>query len=232
MTFADIDPVLDDGEEEPPDAPLSIVPDVFIVPTTSREVVDREHAFQEIKVERSSDVADSIDHPNPDNEQGSRAENLTMGGASLATYHVFTGQITPASDATPKQLIDELVQIVGVDGPVLGERLHQAHVRASGGRRVGGQIAHALNSAIMRAKNEGLLIEDDPLSEGGVKPKTYRLLSQPEGLLRELGPRTLDQVPPRELAAVLANLASENGWSDEEALFSGAGSLRNTPIHH
>jgi hypothetical protein len=137
----------------------------------------------------------------------------------MADYERFIGKTTSALDATLGQLVNELVTIVEVEGPVLGERLHQAHVRAAGGQRVGRQIAHALNSAITRAKNQGLLIEENPLSEAGVKPRTYRLPSQPQYLVRELGPRTLEQVPPQELAVVLSTAAKGMGWSDEEAVF-------------
>jgi DNA polymerase III delta prime subunit len=144
---------------------------------------------------------------------------VSGGWKSMADYERFIGKTTSALDATLGQLVNELVTIVEVEGPVLGERLHQAHVRAAGGQRVGRQIAHALNSAITRAKNQGLLIEENPLSEAGVKPRTYRLPSQPQYLVRELGPRTLEQVPPQELAVVLSTAAKGMGWSDEEAVF-------------
>lgn len=137
----------------------------------------------------------------------------------LARYDEFTGYASPALGATSAQLVEELVAAVGVEGPVLGDRLHQAHVRAAGGQRVGRQIAHALNSAINTAKRRGLLLEDNPLSDSGVKPMTYRLPGQPLSVVRELGPRPLDQVPPRELAALLGNVAATVGWADEEALF-------------
>ena len=139
----------------------------------------------------------------------------------LSVYRPFVGQTTPAVEATSAELMDELVAIVEAEGPVLGERLHQAHVRASGGQRVGRQIAHALNSALLRAKNQGLLIEDDPLSESGVKPKTFRLPSQPQYIVRTLGPRILEQVPPLELAEVLAAVGGQRGWLDEELVFRG-----------
>ena len=150
----------------------------------------------------------------------------------LSAYRPFVGQTTPAVEATSAELMDELVAIVEAEGPVLGERLHQAHVRASGGQRVGRQIAHALNSALLRAKNQGLLIEDDPLSESGVKPKTFRLPSQPQYIVRTLGPRILEQVPPLRAAEVLAAVGGQRGWLDEELVFRGVlGALRHSTIH-
>lgn len=154
---------------------------------------------------------------------GAMAAAETPIGATgrLARYEEFAGRASPVVAATSSQLIEELVAIVAVEGPVLGDRLHQAHVKAAGGQRVGRQIAHVLNAAISTAKRRGLLVEDNPLSDSGVKPMTYRLPTQPASILRELGPRALDQVPPRELAALMREVAATVGWADEELLFRG-----------
>lgn len=137
----------------------------------------------------------------------------------LLPYEEFRGDASPALQTSPHQLVQELVAIVAVEGPVLGARLHQSHVRAAGGARVGRQIAHALNAAITSAKKRGLLMDDNPLSDRGVKPMTYRLPSHPLTIVRELGPRSLEQVPPRELAAVMRKVATKTGWGEEHEVF-------------
>lgn len=43
--------------------------------------------------------------------------------------------------------------------------MHSAYVLASGGRRVGKQIARALNTAISYAVRKGILIADNPLAQ-------------------------------------------------------------------
>lgn len=139
--------------------------------------------------------------------------------AGLSSYTEYSGHASRAVTATQAELVEELVAVVAVEGPVLGERLHQAHVKSAGGQRVGRQIAHELNAAITTAKRRGLLIEDNPLADSGVKPMTFRLPSQRSVVVRELGPRSLAEVPPRELAALLAEVASAVGWRDEEVLF-------------
>lgn len=93
-----------------------------------------------------------------------------------------------------------------------------ANVRAAGGQRVSGRIAKALNRAIHAAVRQGQLVPDNPLGDSGVKPLTCRLADQPLTRLRDLGPRTLDQVPPLELAKVMQQAADECGWSDEEVV--------------
>lgn len=52
-----------------------------------------------------------------------------------------------------------------------------------------------------------------------MKSLTYRLPDQSYEVVRELGPRPLDQVPPQELAALMLLTATRLGWSDEDALF-------------
>lgn len=139
--------------------------------------------------------------------------------AAIAPYVTFDGQLAPALDATRAQLVDGIRQIVAIEGPVLGFRIHQAYVEASGQRRVGNQMAQALNAALSRAVQDHILIADNPLGQGGMKPRTYRLQGQSEVSCRELGPRTLEQVPPLELASLMSSTAETQGWDTLETLF-------------
>jgi len=139
--------------------------------------------------------------------------------ASLDQYNEFTGTVVPAMKATRAQLIQGLLAIVAAEGPVIGYRIHSAYVKASEGQRVSKQIARELNSAITSAVRRGFFIGDNPLGEPGVKPQTFRLPEQPPVHIRALGPRSLYEVPPSELAAVLSQLAEEHGWYPEETLF-------------
>lgn len=149
--------------------------------------------------------------------------NQSVSGHSngLARYEEFTGNTVPALEATRDQLLDGLVAVVEVEGPVIGHRLHQAYVKASGGLRVGKQIRKTLNSAVSAAVRRGLLVEENPLSETGVRPKTYRLPDQPGVRPRELGPRQLEEVPPAELAAVMRQVHDKVAGRDREAFFRG-----------
>ncbi|WP_232519750.1 AAA domain-containing protein [Actinosynnema pretiosum] len=137
--------------------------------------------------------------------------------ALLARYDPFTGVVVPLGEAGKRDLIDGLVRVVAQEGPVLGSRLHTAYVRASGAIRVTKQVASELNKAVAQAVREGLLVEDNPLAETGLKARTYRLPDQPEVRLRHLGPRALEEVPPSELLALMAH-ATAQGAPDGEPL--------------
>jgi very-short-patch-repair endonuclease len=135
-------------------------------------------------------------------------------------YAAYQGQAAATHAASRSEIIDSLVAIVRVEGPVRGSRLQTAYVKASGGMKVGSQIAKDLNGAVSAAVRQKRLIEDNPLSESGVKPKTYRLPDQPVHRVRPLGPRTIDEVPPMELAARLSALRASTGSDAQpETLF-------------
>lgn len=140
----------------------------------------------------------------------------------LEPYVSFEGALPAVDEASTAQLVDGLVAITAVEGPVLGTRLHAVYVRASGGQRVGHQIARTLNSALRTAVRQGRLVSDDPLRKRAAEYFTYRLPDQPDARLRELGPRPLREVPPRELARLLEALAHELGRPGTEELFRAA----------
>ncbi|UUZ45939.2 AAA domain-containing protein [Janibacter limosus] len=129
------------------------------------------------------------------------------------------GTTVPVGRATTEEIMDGLEQIVRAEGPLTGERLARCYVNASGGRRIGKLIAKELNSAVTRAERSGRIVSDNPLLQPGIKPKTFRLSDQPTVSLRSLGPRTLDEVPPAEIAAAMHIAEREHGAiSDEEIM--------------
>ena len=93
-----------------------------------------------------------------------------------------------------------------------GRRLHAAYQNAHGGSYVLGEDRSMLNSAISAAVRNRVLIEDAPLGEAGIRPRTYRLPAQPLARVRDVGPRSFEDVPPRELAQLMATMAEERVW--------------------
>ncbi|MFC5291206.1 AAA domain-containing protein [Actinokineospora guangxiensis] len=155
-------------------------------------------------------------------EIGDEQVSETVVGLVLAEYAAFTGTVAQVGGASRDEVLRGLVQVVAVEGPVLGGRLHTAYVRGSGAVRVTKQVAADLNKTITQAVRRGLLVESDPLGEGGIKPRTYRLPDQPPVRIRHLGPRQFDEVPPGELAALLTQLAGPGQAVGDEALHRAA----------
>lgn len=160
------------------------------------------------------DSADEdVEQPEDDVEE---VEERTSGKPStLAPYVAFAETLPPIQDTPLTALVANIVRIVEVEGPVLGHRLHDAYRNAYGGQRIGKELARQLNRGIQIAVRRGQIVADDPLGQPGLKPKTFRLPSQPEVVQRQLGPRTLGLVPPAELASHLAE-AADSDYSDDE----------------
>lgn len=142
-------------------------------------------------------------------------------GSQLRPYRDFPGEVPVLSQGRRPEVIDGIRRIVEVEGPIVGSRLHGVYVRSSGGQRVTKQITAALNPIISAAVRQGVLVEDNPLGESGIKHRTYRLPEQEAATIRALGPRTLDQVPPAELAAIMRLAAHDCDPEDDEALMRG-----------
>ncbi len=125
------------------------------------------------------------------------AEKLARAGDPLP-YTVFSGTFPPLAETPADKVIDNILCIVDAEGPMTGYRIHAAYFEASGDwdDRANARI---LNQSITRAESGGLILSDNPLGAEGVKPKTFRLPTQPPVVRRELGPRSLTQVPPGEL---------------------------------
>jgi hypothetical protein len=166
----------------------------------------------------STTATEMVPETPPANDLPSPAESHTP-SPGLKPYETYHGSAPRPSEPAPAGMREALLAIVDAEGPVLGARLQTAYVRASGGQRVTRLSASAINKVISAAVRRGLLVQDNPLNEAGVQPTTFRLPSQPDTLTRELGPRTLDEVPPGELAAVMARHAKSLGWQDREHVF-------------
>jgi very-short-patch-repair endonuclease len=141
-----------------------------------------------------------------------------QGGSRLQPCSAFVGYLPSALEATRNELIDGLVEIVSIEGPVTGYRLQRQYVTSAGGQKVGPAVAKVLNRAITSAVRLGYLEVDDPLGQQGVKPKTYRVPSQPRVILRTLGDRDFDQIPPGELAACMDWIVERDGEQQFEAV--------------
>lgn len=125
----------------------------------------------------------------------------------LEAYTEFRGEVTPVAGASVEDILGGLLDIVDVEGPILGERLRSVYVVSSGGYRVGRATATLLNQALSQGIDRGILIASNPLKAAGFSETEFRLPGQARVRLRRLGTRTLDQIPPTELAEMIQKAA-------------------------
>ncbi len=166
------------------------------------EPVDLEDESRWVKAPGSTRVADS-----GDTESGGMSE-----------YAAFAAELESPTRADHRTIVEDLCGVVAVEGPVTGLRLRAAYISAAKSRErdnVKSAIDRALHAAVAR----GRLLVDDPLDLGDPALMAYRVPDQPLSRWRVLGPRTIEQVPPRELAEVMAHQAVRFGWRDRIGLF-------------
>lgn len=144
-----------------------------------------------------------------------RPQPESAAGWSPLPYRQFSGWAPAVRDASTKEIDLALLDIIGVEGPVTGVRAQAAFVAASGGRRLGHVIADQLDASLARLRRRAEVISFDEHRGKGIRFSTFRLPSQPAAVVRELGPRALDEVPKRELATLLYQASRTIGWEPE-----------------
>jgi very-short-patch-repair endonuclease len=141
--------------------------------------------------------------------------------AWIGELHAHTPwQSKPLADvyeAPQVAIIDGIVEIVAVEGPVVASRVYELYVRANGGFRVGKNIRSTLNRATAAAVRAGRLeqIEDD---EPGQARKTLFLPGTPPVVVRVRGERDLEEIPVSEVAAVARRLLEHDRDLDDASI--------------
>ena len=142
--------------------------------------------------------------------------------SQLVAYEEFNGQLEPVDSAEQLELLNGLVAIVQAEGPATGGRIRRAYVTSSGGRRVGSSSRQVLNRALNSAVRRKLLVIDNPMSAAGYTDQVFRTASQEPVVVREPGPRELDEIPANEIAAVLKQVAADLESNDPGVVFREA----------
>jgi hypothetical protein len=121
-----------------------------------------------------------------------------------------------------------LLEIVAAEGPVLAKRAFDLYTRASGGKKTTTAVKAPLAGAVWRLKNQGRVeiaregattIEDDDV---------LRLAGSSAVVVRELGPRTLEDVPLDEVAELMERLATAGATDLKRAVLDTYGLIRLT----
>lgn len=131
------------------------------------------------------------------------------------SYREFAGPVPPL-DSPPHQVAEGIAAIVAVEGPMTESRLAGVYARAAG-VRLGRLIRASIHKGLQQATRRGL-VEATTIGQG--TDRIFRLPEQPEVLVRDRGPRTLETIPINEIAAVVAQCRSTVGDPhDEETVF-------------
>lgn len=136
-------------------------------------------------------------------------------GVALTPYGGWDPRPTPDPRGADREAIAEaLLEIVAAEGPVLASRAYGLLNKAAGGKKLTSIVRPPLSGAAYRLRQQGALT-----IEAGHGEEVLRLTGSPAVRVRDLGSRTLDEVPLDELTELMARLRE-----------AGAGELRRATL--
>jgi hypothetical protein len=153
------------------------------------------------------------------------AEPTAPGGAvALAPYGGWEPRPTPDARAAGRHKVDPvLLEIIAAEGPVLADRAYGLYNRASGGHKLTSVVRAPLSGSAYRLKGDGKIVFDE--DEGDA---LLRTAGTPRVKVRELGGRTLDEVPLREIAELMRRLRATGATDLPRATLDAYGLVRMT----
>jgi serine/threonine protein kinase len=176
----------------------------------------RSGRFQSAR-EMLRNLDDVIEHTRPHTETSIRGTPVQPRMDSF-TYHAWIPRpLVSAATGTEEQVIEGLIEIVSIEGPIKCERLYQLYVEASGDPGVSSVKRHLTNATTAGVRQRRLA----QIRETGGKQadKTVLVPGTPPVVIRYRGPRHVHHIPPSEIRAVAQWILEEGpleSFSDVE----------------
>jgi hypothetical protein len=151
---------------------------------------------------------------------GSRRGSVAQ--VDLEPYTAWTARPVPDPRSAGRETIGPvLLVIIHAEGPILSERAFRLYVKASGGKALTSIARAPLSGAAYRLRQAGAIeFEGDA--------EVLRPAGTAEVRVRELGPRTLDEVPFREVAELMRRLRAAGATELPRAVLDAYGLVRMT----
>lgn len=152
-------------------------------------------------------------------------------GASvvLEPYREWRPQPVGDPRATPRpQIMAALLEIVGAEGPMLASRAYALYNRASGGRKLTTTARAPLSSAVRWLAQERRIVRTQSDEIPWQDDDVVRLPDAPAVHVRELGPRTLEEVPLDEIAELMRRQRAGDPAAAKRAALDAYGLKRLT----
>jgi hypothetical protein len=152
---------------------------------------------------------------------------------SLDTYDGWEERPVGDPRQTPRaEIMKAILEIVAAEGPMRATRAYALYNRASGGRKLTSVARAPLSSAVYWLAQERRVVltrkDDIPWQDDDL----VRLPDTPPVRVRELGPRTLEEVPLGEIAELAKRLSAARATTDatelKRAILSTYGLVRLT----
>jgi ketosteroid isomerase-like protein len=138
------------------------------------------------------------------------AVRSTAPPVELEPYRAWAPRTVPDPRTAGRDaLMPAVLEIVEAEGPILAGRAFGLYTRAAGGKKLTGAAKAPLTGATWRLK----IAERVEIARAGAttieNDDVLRAAGSPPVRVRELGPRTLEEVPLDEVAALMDRLQSD-----------------------
>jgi hypothetical protein len=151
------------------------------------------------------------------------------GEVALAPYAAWEPHPVPDPRSAGRGVIDPvLLEIVAAEGPVLASRAYALYNRASGGKKLTTIARAPMSSAAYRLRMAGRIEIATDEEGAGQGEEVLRPAGSPPVRVRELGPRTLDEVPLDEVAELMDRLVTAGADDVKRAVLDTYGLVRLT----
>jgi len=166
-------------------------------------------------------IADEIEESTSietDQETQAFVEAIQPSGP-LAPFKAW--QITPLPDPNECSLevvLQGLSEIISTEGPMTCRRAYQLYLAACGIDRMTPQVRSVLNRALYRGVQLRILADRDEIGSEGQIDRIVRVAQGPNVIVRERGPRALNEIPPSEIAEAMNKVALAIGKSDDKQI--------------
>jgi hypothetical protein len=129
---------------------------------------------------------------------------------ALEPYREWEGESPGDPRSAPRpRIMDAMLDIVAVEGPVLATRAYAIYNKAAGGKKLTSVARAPLSNSIYHLAREGkiVLVHEDEIPWQG--DHVVRLPDTAPVVVRELGPRELIEVPLDEIAELMRRLGPQ-----------------------
>ena len=151
-------------------------------------------------------AADGGDAPRPGSEESGSAFDPTAGPRRYAVWQ--GGGLPDPRTAPVAQVVAHLLEIVTAEGPVTADRAYRLYIRGAGSSKVTQRAKAPMEQALGRLTLRRQ-VEVDELDNAGEVQHVLRLAGTPTVVVRELGERSLYDVPLNEIAELMSHKRGE-----------------------
>jgi hypothetical protein len=174
--------------------------------------------------------AESEPPPPPAAESSAAAVQEDPAALVLDPYDAWHPHQVGDPRNTPRpQIMQVMLEIAEAEGPMTASRAYSLYNRAAGGRKLTSVAKAPLSSSVYWLAREGKLALTREADIPWQGDDMVRLPDQPAVRVRELGPRTLDEVPLDEIAELVKLIRARGGAADlKRAVLNAYGLVRLT----